>query len=184
MYYSYDTCAGANRNIDEDAFAFYLMENFGIGRSAPLRAVIPWSLPPMHFKRDPSSGRPHEGLDDLYEDDRIPWHGIYVDYFDTMLDAGHAGAQAGIELSFVSGGSRRTTESAWTAAVKDVARGVADVAISDFWMTVERSNLVGFSTPVRMDSLHLWVARPTREAEAPCSSTKCNTLADTHPTPL
>jgi len=85
LYYSYDTCAGANRNIDEDAFAFYLMENFGIGRSAPLRAVIPWSLPPMHFKRDPSSGRPHEGLDDLYEDDRIPWHGIYVDYFDTML---------------------------------------------------------------------------------------------------
>ena len=52
LYYSYDTCAGENHTIDEDQFAFYLMEHFGVGRL--FRAVIPWSSIPLHFNRDPS----------------------------------------------------------------------------------------------------------------------------------
>ena len=176
VYYSYDTCAGENHTIDEDQFAFYLMEHFGVGRL--FRAVIPWSSIPLHFKRDPSGDPyvcdPTGCATEVYENDKLPWNGIYMEFFRTLLGVearanGFASMDArngGIKFTFVSGGSRRTTDSAWTAAVKDVARGVADFAISDFWMTVERLNLVGFTTPVRVDSLHLWVTRPMREANA------------------
>ena len=51
-------------------------------------------------------------------------------------------------------------DSKWTAAVGDVGRGAADLALSDFWVTTERAALVEFTAPIGSYAIELWVKLP------------------------
>ena len=152
LFFSYDTCNNTPP-VDNAAYLRRLNSEYGQGRT--FSAAVPWSWPPFHYKNTPD-GEPITGDGDVYEDASVPWNGIYVDY----LHALQSTSRLQFDLTIASGGMRAITSSAWTASVRDVASGVADVAVADFWVTIERTQLTGFTMPIRFDSIYLFVPRP------------------------
>lgn len=152
LFYSYDTCSPAT---DYDPFGRFLNANYGHGMT--LKAAVPTSSYPLHYKA--VEGAPVSEYEGPYEDDSWPWVGAYVDYVHALA----ARTPFSVQLTFVSGGARSggiINDSPWTAAIIDVATGIADFAASDFWVTTERANIVSFSVPIRQDKVYLFVPRP------------------------
>jgi hypothetical protein len=114
------------------------------------------------------------GANEYYSNDSVKYHGYLVNYLqDTVLDVkrdqNHGGnlsikSMPTVSLTSRSRGSMllpKTTPSPFTAAVRDVAAGVSDLAVGLIWMTRERLAMVPFTTPVRIQELKLWVKQPT-----------------------
>ena len=77
--------------------------------------------------------------------------------------------EGGADGTWVSGGARARYSSAWTAAVSEVAQGVADVGASTFWATSERTMLTvpgRFTSSIKFDYFYLWSVRSARSGGA------------------
>ena len=81
--------------------------------------------------------------------------GIYADYVNELAAEG----KFNVEWRSVSISSlNQFPESAWTACVNDVAKGILDLCASDFWITSERLSLgeqVSFLPPLLTDKFYV-----------------------------
>ena len=79
-----------------------------------------------------------------------------IEYFNTCAFYG----KFNVTYTWTGDGARALSKQWWTAAVRDVAQGVADIGISDFYFTAERAAMAPFTMPIGRDPLMLWVPRP------------------------
>ena len=96
-----------------------------------------------------------------YRNDGVPWQGLLVQYLGALT--GHETEGLGhpdFHLTWVSAASRALHSSAWTAAVNDVALGIADLGCSLFWMTAERLEMATFTANLFTDLFYLFVPKP------------------------
>lgn len=174
LYYSYGTCGSdakpyngkfANRDI-----------SLSVARGSVLEVSVPAMYPPAHYKTksdgractyaDTSheafeSGLEQAGLsecDRLLYDDSVPWEGYVIEFLQALA----ADGQFSLRLRLASTCSR-WTDSEWTAAVRDVQHGLADMGGGVFWVTPARSSMAAFSTELGADPMWLWVPRPSKD---------------------
>ena len=103
------------------------------------------------------------GEQTYFRDDSIPWEGILLEYFSELAssDAFPAGfGPTGWNFTWTSVSSRAAHSSSWTAAVADVANGLADAGLSLFWMTAERLEMTSFTSSLTNDVMYLFVPKP------------------------
>ena len=127
-----------------------------------------------HFKRDLPGGEPLTSSAPYelshYRDDSVVWEGVLVDYFHKLEEyfaklADRVSSYTGVGspkwlLTWTSASSRAQHSSSWTAAVNDVALGIADIGCSLFWMTAERLEMTSFTANLLSDQFHLFVPKP------------------------
>ena len=96
--------------------------------------------------------------------------GAYIQYFEAI--AGYA-PWGNVTYTTVTGGARaRYPSSAWTAAIQDVGSELTDVATSDFWLTVECSEITSFTPRLFSDQIYMCGTRPphpSRLSTPPCT---------------
>jgi len=157
LFFSYATCGGDLTKFE----AFELMSE--TASQSTISVVLPSATYlPYHFKQD-ASGDPVSGdlVDPAYRDDEDPWCGILVEYVGLMSAHSYAGlAMPNFDLTWVSVASRAEHSSSWTAAVADVAHGIADVGLSLFWITAERLEMSSFTANLATDLFYLFVPKP------------------------
>ena len=149
LFYSYSTC-------NSDAADWLEAEAVAILENRIIVASIPTYDYPYHYKENPTTG---EVLSDPkgeeYYNDTIPWKGRVIEYFDTVIE--NSNIQK-IQYTHVSQGSFAThPQSSWTSAVRDIQVGISCLGASHFWVTMERLEMVPFTTQVYTDKLYLWV---------------------------
>ena len=151
--FSYGTCGeDPNRRYYGDR----LIEDNVAGTT--IVAGMPCMQYPLHYKLD-AKGEVAEGIGDLYRNDSHPWLGSMIDYFNTVSFYG----SFRVNYTWVGEGARVQSKQWWTSTVRDVAHGVSDIGVSDFWLTVERAAMAPFTVPVGRDIFMLWVPRPMQD---------------------
>ena len=160
LFYSYATCGG-----DHSAFTtFELLQQ--ASNQHQLVVVIPSiAYSPYHYKRDQPGGAPLTSSAPYelshYRDDSVPWEGILVEYFAKLAGSSYTGlGSPKWVLTWTSASSRAQHTSSWTAAVNDVALGIADIGCSLFWMTAERLGMASFTANLLSDQFYLFVPKP------------------------
>ena len=118
-----------------------------------------------HYKRDQPGGDPLTSSAPFelthYRDDSVRWEGILVEYFAKLASANFGGlGSPKWVLTWTSASSRAQHSSSWTAAVNDVALGIADIGCSLFWMTAERLGMATFTANLLSDQFYLFVPKP------------------------
>ena len=125
-----------------------------------------------HYKLDQPGGEPLTSSAPYelshYRDDSVVWEGVLVDYFHKLEEyfaklAGSSYTGLGSPkwvLTWTSASSRAQHTSSWTAAVNDVALGIADIGCSLFWMTAERLGMASFTANLLSDQFYLFVPKP------------------------
>lgn len=129
LYYSYATCSSGKQQFRQE-------HRSAIANGMHWNIALPALDYPMHFKRD-ADGAVVTGIGPLYRNDSVPWEGSMISYVNDMLSKNSN--LSGWTFTWASDGSRvEHPGSLWTAAASEVARGLVDVAVSDFWVTAER----------------------------------------------
>ena len=118
-----------------------------------------------HYKLDQPGGEPLTSSAPYelshYRDDSVPWEGVLVDYFAKLAASSYTGlGSPKWVLTWTSASSRAQHTSSWTAAVNDVALGIADIGCSLFWMTAERLEMSSFTANLLSDQFYLFVPKP------------------------
>ena len=178
LYYSYGTCGS-------DPRPYNAAISLEAARGRVLKVSMPAMYPPAHYKRnsegaecsyaDTSHAAHESGFDQsrlsecdrILYDDSVPWEGYVVDFLQAVA------AEGGftLHLALASTAARwEHPESEWTAAVRDVQYGLADLGGGVFWVTPARSRMAAFSTELGADPMWLWVPRPSKD-------TRLSTLA-------
>ena len=140
-YYSYETCGG-----DSTAWATSLIESQVKGKE--LVVGVPKSFYPEQFMVDSNGAALPDGL----YIEGTPMSGVWVDYLNEMATLG----EFKIRYIPVSNASTSDHVSLWTACTQDVADGVKDMCVGNFWITPQRIGLgVDFITPATSDSFKL-----------------------------
>ena len=127
LFFSYGTCKSSDQ-------PWTISYDWDAARSREMRVVVPDFDYPWHFKREPNGaicqGRSNTSgwCEDAFWDDTIPWAGAFIDYLEigratfgfSVLNytARSNGASESVRLS---GGSN------WSAAIRDVQYGAADL---------------------------------------------------------
>lgn len=94
-----------------------------------LDVIVPSYLPPSHFKRDQNTAKALRRTGKEYYDDNVEFEGIYVDYASEIKQISQ-GDIKDLHFTYRSKGSSESyPDSSFTAAVLDVANGLADMAI-------------------------------------------------------
>ena len=91
--------------------------------------IVPSYLPPSHYKRDQITAEVLRQTGKEYYDDNVEFEGLYVDYAEEIKRISQGDIQ---DLHFTyrsKGSSESYPGSSFTAAVLDVANGLADMAI-------------------------------------------------------
>ena len=131
LYYSYSTCGGSADEWIDFTTTLTLSRH-----TRPFRIAIPQISPWNHYKRDETTGEILASDAPEYYNNSHPWLGITVDYFNAVLNVSNIPAVIFTHRSVGSAG--KGYSSIWTQAVTDVEAGIADLAISSFWITSER----------------------------------------------
>jgi len=160
LFYSYATCGG-----DHAAFASF--ETLKAASNEHQLTVVLPSIAyfPYHYKLDQPGGEPLTSSAPYelshYRDDSVPWEGVLVDYFAKLAASSYTGlGSPKWVLTWTSASSRAQHTSSWTAAVNDVALGIADIGCSLFWMTAERLGMASFTANLLSDQFYLFVPKP------------------------
>ena len=160
LFYSYATCGG-----DHSAFeSFERLQQASAQHQ--LTVVVPSvAYAPYHFKRDRPGGEPLTSSASYelshYRDDSVPWEGLLIEYFAKLAASSYSGLSSpSWVLTWTSASSRAQHASSWTAAVNDVALGIADIGCSLFWMTAERLEMSSFTANLLSDQFYLFVPKP------------------------
>jgi len=160
LFYSYATCGG-----DHSTFtSFELLQQ--ASNQHQLVVVVPSiAYSPYHYKRDQPGGAPLTSSAPYelshYRDDSVPWEGVLVQYFAKLAGSSYPGlGSPSWVLTWTSASSRAQHTSSWTAAVNDVALGIADIGCSLFWMTAERLEMSSFTANLLSDQFYLFVPKP------------------------
>jgi len=94
-----------------------------------LDVIVPTYLPPSHYKRDQNTAEVLRKTGKEYYDDNVEFEGIFVDYAEEIKRISQ-GDIADLHFTYKSKGSSVSyPDSSFTAAVLDVANGLADMAI-------------------------------------------------------
>jgi len=160
LYYSYSTCSSSQPS---SAYLDYRASTALAGQD--VRVSVPYSWPPYYYKRDPTTGLAYTGAGDIYENASIPWEGAFISFLRAVVNNTPWG---NVSIVTVSGAALALYPGMrWTAAVQDVNSELADFAVADFWVTVDRAELSSFTSPaVYRDQMYLWVPRPTYEPQS------------------
>ena len=91
----------------------------------------------------------------------MPWEGLLIEYFAKLAASSYPGLSSpSWVLTWTSASSRAQHASSWTAAVNDVALGIADIGCSLFWMTAERLEMSSVTANLLSDQFYLFVPKP------------------------
>ena len=151
LFFSYQTCGG-----DGTDFASYERILEAATQTSQLTVVLPTdTYEPYHYKQG-AAGEATEFSH--YRNDAVPWEGILVEFLSKLADHPFPSAlQPSFNLTWTSVASRTAHSSAWSAAVNDVALGIADMGCSLFWMTADRLEKAAFTANIATDMFYLWV---------------------------
>jgi len=148
FYYSYTTC-----NSTESSWFSTTKE---MDERPSLNVVIPAVYPPFLIKKT-ESGTIADFSGPEYYNSSIPFEGAAIDYVERISDWK-------IKYTTRSKGSdKKHPSSAFTATVRDVQAGLADMAVGQFWVTTERLRMVTFTTPVTIDRTFIVTRRPSED---------------------
>ena len=90
---------------------------------------------PRHWKKN-ELGEGAAVVGPEYFDDSNPWIGWIIDYFHAVVEISNI---PGVHITHRTGGSaNQGSSSFFTQAVLDVEAGLADLALTSFWVTSER----------------------------------------------
>jgi len=132
-YYSYETCGGST-----EAWTTSLIERSIKGKI--LTVGVPKSFYPEQFAVDGNG----EALPDGPYTAGSQLSGVWVEYLEAMASLG----EFTVTYVPVSNASRSDHSSLWTACVADVADGIVDMCVGNFWVMPDRIGLgVHFITP-------------------------------------
>mmetsp|Transcript_110913 Transcript_110913/g.313749 ORF Transcript_110913/g.313749 Transcript_110913/m.313749 type:complete len:605 (-) Transcript_110913:87-1901(-) len=149
-YYSYETCGGDGESWSTD----FLSQTI---RGKTLLAGVPRSFFPEQFMVD-GVGAP---LADGPITPGASMSGVWIDYLEEMAMLG----QFNLKYVPVSNASSNDHGSLWTACAQDVANGIIDLCVGNFWVTPARVGLgVTFITPATIDSFKLMVRTTTKSS--------------------
>ncbi|GMH79909.1 hypothetical protein TL16_g08317 [Triparma laevis f. inornata] len=140
-YYSYETCGGS-----QDAWTSSLIDSTVKGKT--LTVGVPKSFYPDQFMVDETGSALPDGP-------YIPGteiSGLWVDYLEAMSTMG----EFSLQYIPVSNASMNDHGSLWTACVQDVADGLLDLCVGNFWVKPDRIGLgANFITPATTDNFKL-----------------------------
>lgn len=143
-YYSYDTCGG-----DVSKWNDLVVNSLLSGKTLRAAVAIPYYYPD-HYVED-AAGEPIKsmasyGPADLPAGAKVK--GIWIDFYNEIA------RQANFTLDWrpVSGGSKGAHSSSFTACAQDVADGIVDLCVGDYWTTEERLSMTTFTTGTLTDT--------------------------------
>ena len=159
LFYSYATCGG-----DAAPFAAFELIQEASHRQT-LNLVVPSDrYTPYHYKEGALAQYEQAKSTELthYRADDVPWEGILVQYIKLLAEHEHPGfSKPAFSLTWASVGSRVAhPASPWSAAVNDVALGIAEAGLSLFWLTSERLEMSSFTSNLLTDVFYLFVPEP------------------------
>ena len=149
LFYSYNTC-GAHDYWNQ----FLIVDQL---KGQTLKVGVPALYYPDHFKFDADKNP-------IFFDPDInngvgDFEGMYIDVLKKLsLFGGFT-----IVYTPVSAHAKKHFESLWDACIQDVAQGLLDMCIGNFWETTERREKVQFSTAVFNDIFYLRVPKPQED---------------------
>ena len=149
LYYSYTTC-GSNDRWRE----FPITEQL---KGETLRVGVPALYYPDHFKFD-ADGNPifwnpdiSAGVGDF--------QGIYIDLLTKLSLFGGFN----VHYESVSAHALKEHQSTWDACIQDVAHGILDMCVGNYWETTERREKVQFSTAIFNENFYMRTPLPQED---------------------
>ena len=130
-FYSYDTCGG-----DEESWNDVMVSSVLSGKTLRAAVAVPYYYPDHYVEG--ADGQP---LTDVasYRASDLPAgatvKGIWIDFYSKIAER----ANFALDWRPVSGGSKAAHSSSFTACAQDVADGIVDLCIGDYWTTEELS---------------------------------------------
>eukprot|EP00585_Thalassiosira_rotula_P003175 CAMPEP_0196133054 /NCGR_PEP_ID=MMETSP0910-20130528/2434_1 /TAXON_ID=49265 /ORGANISM="Thalassiosira rotula, Strain GSO102" /LENGTH=940 /DNA_ID=CAMNT_0041392735 /DNA_START=39 /DNA_END=2861 /DNA_ORIENTATION=+ len=163
LFYSYSTCG----STDED-WIQNLNESELSGKT--ILAIVPEYSSPIMYKRD-RTGKILSKPGPEYYDSSVKYEGAIIEYLNELKRISKG--KLNIEYTFGSGaGKKMHSESKYTAAVQDIADGLADMAVGGFWITGQRLELTTFTVPLYDDRTVLVIPRPGNTSSLPKQTSK------------
>ena len=154
-FYSYATCGG-----DHTSWESHIMASTLSGRTLRAAVAVPYYYPDHYVET--ADGEP---VRDAASYASLPAgaaaKGLWVDLYSEMA------RRANFTLAWqpVSGGSKGQHSSSFTACTQDVADGIADLCVGDYWTTQERLSMTTFTTGTLTDTFSLIHPAETTSAE-------------------
>ena len=143
-YYSYDTCGGDASKWDD-----LVVNSLLNGKTLKAAVAIPYYYPD-HYIED-EAGEPIKSAAsyapaDLPAGAKVK--GLWIDFYEKIAKE----ANFTLDWRPVSGGSKGAHSSSFTACAQDVADGIVDLCVGDYWTTEERLSMTTFTTGTLTDS--------------------------------
>ena len=154
-FYSYDTCGG-----DEESWNDVMVSSVLSGKTLRAAVAVPYYYPDHYVEG--ADGQP---LTDVasYRASDLPAgatvKGIWIDFYSKIAER----ANFALDWRPVSGGSKAAHSSSFTACAQDVADGIVDLCIGDYWTTEERLGMTTFTTGVLTDTFSVIHPKPVPE---------------------
>ena len=148
IFYSYATC-----NETDSFWLDYVdssLTSASVAGGVNISAIVPFLEYPLMNKQLPDGTLVWNQTDDntYYFDNNIPFGGMYIDYVNHIVELSNGDIQ-NVSFSHTSRASlKRYPADAGTAAVRDVANGLVDMAVGPFWITKERLKMTSFTVPL------------------------------------
>lgn len=168
LHYSYQTCGS---QVGESSW----LEKVTAGTEGThLRVAVPKLFYPVHFKWSAANSSavkvaadfaPRDVISSYFYDDGAGHYaGAYVDLINAILALPNCNISS-VSYHHRSDHSKEETRgslgsSSHAAAVLDVNKGIADIAIGTTWTTLERLEVSGFAAPLYTDKFYMWSPLP------------------------
>ena len=148
LFNSYTTCGA----VDKWEFDITL-------KGKTLRVGVPALFFPDHYKLD-ANGKPKGNFERDINSGVGDFHGIFIDLLNDIASR----ANFMVQYESVSIGSiKKYKGDLWTACVQDVARGLLDMCIGNFWENSPRRQIAQFSTSILNDRFYMIVPLPRED---------------------
>ena len=160
LFYSYSTCGGSSEAwIDHVENGIDHIQHQVLNGRQLLAAVPSLQLPNL-FKLDTEENVVLDSKGEEYYNDTSPFYGVYISYMKDLVRVSN-GDIGGLNFTHVSRASNvEHPSSSYTAAVKDVEKGLVDLAVAPFWITDERLAMTSYTVPLVYDKTVLVIPRP------------------------